>query len=205
MITQFIATTVIAVMHYYFGVSLLITMPVSYSWILYITTMLVLTSAGMFLTRIKLCPNIELRNSVLLIVEILVFYSLLEVSMGLTQSIHHVIHEMIKGAFEKIMDEDKMDILADVLVFGLALASFFTAVLDSNIVQKAADYFTKFINLLKCKVCPENCSAPKSYRGVSPSTKQTEKFEIRYLNPMCPCHGDANLQTKSRMSQRMKS
>jgi hypothetical protein len=89
-------------------------------------------------------------------------------------------------------------------MIGAACAILFTAMLDIKVVQMAAEYFTSFRNRQKCEECPKNSCLPKSCEAY-PEVKQqqqTAKSDMKYINPQCPCHGNANFQANSTMKKR---
>lgn len=198
MITQLIAATLTAVMHYYFGISLLITLPECKSGMLCLANFILLTSVTLFLTRIKLCPNNKTGYYVLSIVETIMFLAILEVSVGFTVSFKHTLGSMIGTAFPQLCGSEKMVNLTDTIIMSLACAMFFTALLDMQVIHKAAEYISTFKNPQTFKECPKVSCDPKSqYPEATKSMRQTTKYdETLYFNPQCPCHGNASWQTK---------
>lgn len=191
--TQLIATIMTAVMHYYFGISLLITLPQSTSQMLCLTTIIILASIGLFLSRIKLCPSNETKYYVLSFVEILMFLALLEAAVGLAVSINFKLNEFIENAYPTLAYKNTMSNLTDIIMLALAVGVFFTAMLDSNVIHKTMEYYTSFINRFKFFKCAKDCYGSKS------TPEANETTSTKYYNPECPCHGDANVQKISRM------
>ncbi|CAG9798562.1 unnamed protein product [Chironomus riparius] len=198
MITQLIAIVITAVMHYYFGISLLIKLPDSEIGVIAIASLIVLASVGLFLNKIKLCPNNETGFYSMQFVELLLFFTISETSMGLLFSIRYHLNSLIGNAFPSSNGKNSAN-LTDFLMIGIACAILATAMLETKVVHKAAEYFTRFSNRQKCEECPKNIGLPKS-REAYPEViqqQQTVKSDMKYINPLCPCHGVANFQAKS--------
>lgn len=195
MITQLIAIVITAVMHYYFGISLLIKLPESESGVIAIASLIVLASVGMFLNKIKLCPNNETGFYLLQFVEVLLFFTISEAAMGLLLSIRHHLNLLIGSAYPSSTDQNSSN-LTDFLMIGIAVAILLTSMLDIKVVQKVAEYYTSYRNRQKCEEHPKNYCMPKSYSEARQQSKPV-KSDMKFINPLCPCHGDAYLQAKS--------
>lgn len=200
MITQLVAIAITAVMHYYFGISLLIKLPESESGVIVIANMIVLASVGLFLNKIKLCPNNETGFYVMQLAEVLLFFTMSEAALGLLYSIRYNLNNLIGNAYPSSTDKNSSN-LTDFLMIGIACAILFTAALDTKVVQIVAEYFSSYRNRQKCEECPKSNCLPKSPEVRQ--QQQTEKSDVKYIiNPQCPCHGDTNLQAKSNTKKR---
>lgn len=195
--TQAIATAITVVMHYYFGVSLLITLPDCSNFLLCLSSALTLFSTGMFLSRIKLCPNDSIHYYLLSIVEIVMFLSILESAVGLIVSVRHKLGLAVELAFPQLTsNEGKMMVLTDIIIFMMACAMVCTVLLDSQFLDKVTGLYRK---MKQSKECISNCVGQvKSSPQKTQANRQMPKCETQYFNPQCPCHGDASMQAKSR-------
>jgi hypothetical protein len=136
-------------------------------------------------------------------VEVLLFFTLLEAAMGLLFSFRYTLNSLIGCAYPGSNDENLL-FLTDILITGTACGIFCTAVLDTNVVQKVTNYYNSYRNQQKCEECPKNFCSPKShgaYPDIGQKQQQTMKSDMRYINPLCPCHGDTNFQAKSNMKR----
>lgn len=194
MITQLIAIVITAVMHYYFGISLLIKLPESESGVIAIASLIVLASVGMFLNKIKLCPNNETGFYLLQFVEVLLFFTISEAAMGLLFSIRHHLNSLIGSAYPSSTGQNSSN-LTDFLMIGIAFALLFSSMLDMKVVQKVTEYYMSYKNRQKCEERPKNYYEARQ-------KPQPVKSDMKYINPLCPCHGNANFQAKSNTTSR---
>lgn len=213
MLNQLIAIGLNAVMHYYFGISLMIMLPAcntSGS----MSNMIFVASVCLFKMHIRMCPtgDSHKRGLKTVFIDILVHFVLLEIALGIWRSAECLIELMVMEAFFKQLVATKIMHLTELIAMTLAVPILITAILTSGIVQRMAKYYVDYKNRQKSE-CPRSCySQPPPALCQPPTTtttfakpqiapqrqssssttyrEQTVKSGQQYRDPRCPLHGD---------------
>lgn len=179
---QILSIIITTIMRFYMGTALLIFSSSYGSGMMStITHVIIFCSACFYSSKIKLCP--DLKNHLLLsIIETAIGIGVIEFMMGLWCGLEKIVLRIIKCGLSDEVRMEKSSEFADMIVLGLAVCVLLTVIIDGKIVEKTAEYYSKYTQRSKC--------APQQQRFCTPQQRVRPKSVPLVRNPNCPCHGD---------------
>jgi hypothetical protein len=184
MLGESIAICLNAVMHYYFGVSLLLAIPQSES-IDTVSSIIFFVAACIYKFKLTTMCSGEVNPTYKeLFLETLMHYSLLEFARIVWLGIDFLFVAMLETYLSNVLDQELINEMKMLLTTAIAIAALLSALQDRKVLHHMAKYYIDFRNRPRKAECPMSCC---NQNAVCAPVRTTEQ---RYRDPNCPCHGD---------------
>lgn len=135
MINQLIANGLTAVMHYFFNIMLFITPPECKGTLANISSIIIMLSSFIYMTKIKLCPFGE-RTLAINILEMIIYVLLGELTLGIWKSIEYIVHLLVKAAFSSHIGSTTMTNFGNIVIVMVSVFILLTTIIETKIIQK---------------------------------------------------------------------
>lgn len=185
-LNQGIAVVIAGIFRFGFSTSLLIISKSNVGRMSKIANVIVFAALCPYLTKFKFCPDVS--NHVLLaVIESSLFVIIIEFLMSLWSSLEFVVNLMVKSSLIDLTDPSIILAISDMIVMGMAVCIFLTAMIEIKVIEKAMEYYRKN-GLFGRKQCPTECVI--SPQRPKPSPKR--QSGMSYLDSNCPIHGKSS-------------
>ncbi|KAG5674717.1 hypothetical protein PVAND_004669 [Polypedilum vanderplanki] len=186
MIGESIAVILNAVMHYYFGISLLTVFPKCEAADS-MSSIIIFIAVCIYKQGFKLCPQTNGSKSIF--IEMLTHYIILELAWTFWFGVECFMNQIVRTALSSYLKEEHLITFNMGIKFIFAIYILLMVLQKKKAIQYLAEYYVNFRmrskNVHECpKTCPITCASEIQ------SKPKTTKMNENYRNPNCPFHGD---------------